>query len=356
MNSEPTIESDLLLGIDYLTLILPIENEADTLAFIDSMSRIFSESYELHRGHGRFVGRQFSNWANSPSGGLITWNLPGENGESLTHGSLRMALGGKVLVRAKVLQIVRLISTVFAANGKCTRIDLKADDYTRAMCPNLLEKASNDKNRTGFNDGYKVGQLGSTDLKEKSWTLYFGSRKSDRFTRYYNAKPLHNIEAWRFEVEYKNEIAHEIATHLCYASDDEEVLSSLIGAYIAGNISFVDRSSSGSKKNVDRCSMLDFWKDFTDRLGSSVRLSLPAVVPSLQRSIEWLETRVSATLAMISEYFGFNEFELFKRLKKIGRERMGPRHYNLLETCSREPYKVLTLSDDSFMMEYQYNE
>lgn len=348
------MDTSLAIGIDYLTLILPVETMEDCLTLIDSISLIFSESYEFYRDNGRFIGRQFAHWAKSPNGGLIVWNLPGENGESLTTGSMRIALGGKVLCRATAAEIIRLVSSVFSSGGKCTRIDLKCDDFTRSMHPNLLEAACNAGNSTGFRKSSKHMDMSTKDYYSAGWTLYFGSRTSDRFTRYYNAFPVHKIEAWRYETEYKNGIANEIATMLTYAADDEMLLL-LIAANIAGNISFVDRSGTGSDKNVDRCPMLDFWKDFTDRLGSLVRLSIPVVVPTIERSIEWLETRVAATLATISKYYGFDQLQLFKRLKKIGEERMGSRHYNLLETSRREPYKIITMPDDSFIVDYQYN-
>lgn len=337
----------LSLGIDYLTLILPVETSEQCLQLIDSMSRIFSDSYEFFRENGRFIGRQFANWARSPNGGLVVWNLPGENEESLTHGSMRIALGGTVLNRASASQIVKFISAVLAEGGKCSRIDLKCDDYSRSMSPDLLEKACNDGNITGFRKSSKHADLSSNDLNESGWTLYFGSRTSDRYTRYYNAKPVHDIEAWRYETEYKGAVAHEIAGILCNTTD-EEVLGLLIAANIAGNISFIDRTRS---VRADQCPMLDWWAKFIDRLGSSIRLSIPVILPTIKRSIEWLEERVSATLAMVSEYYGYSELELFKRLQSIGVKRQTSRHRALLEAASRESSRCITLSDDSFILD-----
>lgn len=345
------LDNQLDLGIDYLTLIIPITTHEDALTTIDCMSRVFSDAFEIHKDAGRFVGRQFGHWANSPNGALAVWNLPGENGEPSLTGSLRIALGGSVLSRATVVDTVRVISSSLAQGARCTRLDLKCDDFSRSMCPSLLEQACKDKNRTGFQTAHKTGDLSSNDLHEVGWTLYFGSRTSDRYTRYYNAKPVHGFEAWRYEVEFKNAVSHEVASMLCNTTD-EDVLLLLIAANIAGNIKFIDRTVS---VRADQCPMLPFWKDFVDRLGSSIRLSIPIIVPTIKRSIDWLETRVAATLAMVSRYYGYSQMELFKRLELLGMKKQTARHESILDAAAREPSRTITFSDDSFTVDYYYN-
>jgi DNA relaxase NicK len=51
-------------------------------------------------------------------------------------------------------------------------------------------------NYKGFRKGNITAEIGWQCIREDGWTIYLGSRESERFTRYYNAKPVHGIEAF----------------------------------------------------------------------------------------------------------------------------------------------------------------
>lgn len=337
---------DLSLGIDYLTLAIPIADADDIHKLISTLSIIFQDAYDLHFDQGRFIGRQYSGWALSPNGGLLAWNLPGENGQDPHFGSLRLALSGGVLKRAKQLDIVQFMRIQLRNGAKCNRIDLRADDYTRVMLPEHLLDACRKKNISGFrNSRLHADTVGN--IYECGWTIYLGSRESDRFTRYYNAFPVHGIEAFRYEIECKNEVADQIAYYLCICSDDEEALTSLMGAYLAGHISFVDRSG-GSR--ASRCDKLPFWQAFTDRLGSSIRFSVPAVVRTIQKSIDWIEHSVSATLGMVAMYINPDDIESYiRRLIEFGKAKFSSRHQTILNASKMEFEKYYSIEDDTFV-------
>lgn len=312
-------------GIDYLTLIVPVAGPEVVTELIDKIANIYTDSYETSVGKPYFCGRSFANHAKSPCGALIIWNLPGENDDK---GSMRIALSGEVLKRAHQMQSVRLISHVFSNGGKCKRIDLKADDYSRSIHPSTMYDAVQAGNYKGFRKGNITAEIGG-NVYEDGWTIYLGSRESERFTRYYNAKPVHGIEAFRFEVEFKDELANQTAMHLTYCIDDEEMLTRMISANIAGNVTFIDKSN---QSRAHRCEMLPWWKEFTDRLGSSIRLSVPKIVPTIQRSIDWIEHSVSATLAMVSQYYGIDKIEFIKQLIDRGTKKLTNRHQTILDT------------------------
>ena len=337
-------DSDVTLGIDYLTFVFPIPDESLVRDILGSCDLHFLSSTEYHWDQGRFIGRQFANWASSPHGMVATWNLPGQNGDL---GSLRLCLSGKVLERISVPHLIPIMRRWLCLLGaKCNRIDLKADDYSRSMLPEYLIAAYKAGDYTGFQKAHYQEDL-SGSVYESGWTLYLGRRTSDRFTRYYNAKPLHAIDAFRWETEYKNEIANVIA-HAIAKCDDEELLANMISGLLAGNISFISRAGEA---RASRCSPLPFWSAWLLKFSEPIRFGVAKIELTIERSISWVERSVSATLAMISHYAGADKLDYLKHLIKIGREKMGSRHYAILESSDREPIKQYPGEDSHYTID-----
>ena len=316
---------ELQIGIDYLTFMVPIVDIEAVTKVLDKVDNIYTDAHEMFVGRPNFCGRSFANQSTSPCGLLSIWNLPGENDDK---GSMRIALSGGVLKRAKQMQTAKLISYLIGLGGKCNRIDIKADDYSRAIHPRSMYDAVDAGNYRGFRRGNIHADIGGDILKD-GWTIYLGSRQSDRYTRYYNAFPQHGIEAFRYEAEFKNEVAHQTALQISCCTDDESILTTMMGAILSGNISFIDKSN---EDRVERCQMLPWWKDFTDRLGSSIRLSVPKIVATIQRSVDWIENKVAATLAMVSQYYGSDKIEFIKRLIERGDKKLTNRHQTILDS------------------------
>ena len=337
---------DLEIGVDYLTITTSIADSTDIHKHISTLSIIFQDAYELHFDQGRFIGKQYSGWAQSSNGGMISWNLAGENKQDSHFGTIRIALSGEVLKRAQQIDIIKYLSVQMANGAKVNRIDLRADDYTRAMLPEYLIDACREGNYQGFRNSNIHSQI-TGNIYESGWTIYFGSRESDRFARYYNAFPVHGKECFRYEIELKDDVANQSAYYLCVGFDDESMLVSTMGAIIAGHLSFIDRSG-GSR--ASRCEKLPFWKSFTDRLGDSIRLSLPKVVRTIQKSIDWIEHKVSGTLAMVLKYVNpIDKISYIKRLIQLGESKFSARHETILKASKIEFEKYYTIDDDTFV-------
>jgi Replication initiation factor len=340
------LAADIIIGIDYLTVVLPIPDAGFVFDELESIARRYTDAIEYHWSQGRFIGRQFGNWAQSPNGILAVWNLPGENGDP---GSMRISLSGKVLIRAEINTTVRFISQCLNWGGKINRIDLKADDYSRSMMPDDIIQACKDRNYSGFRQSTDQGEH-SGDVYTRGWTIYLGSRQSEVFARYYNAKPVHGIDAFRFEVEYKDENANAIAKMIdsMIASDNarynsdskaaqrvDDFLREAIPKLIIGHYKFIDRSG-GARSS--RCDFLPFWDAFVQRMGGSgIRLALPKIESTVQKSIAWVERSVVATLAMICKYTGGDKLAYLRYLVQIGEEKMSARHETIIKVSSREP-------------------
>ena len=342
-------DPELFSRIDYLTCIVPVADASTVYSLLQDIASQYKDSIEYFWERGHFIGRQFSHQARSVHGIVAQWNLPGDNDDP---GSLRFTLSGGLLERCEVPDTVRLIHRlIHMYGGKFNRIDLTVDDFSRLMLPEYIREA----NKAGNYSGYRKGNFqyltdDNGDCYSAGWTIYLGSRTSDKYVRYYNAKPKHGIDAFRYEVEYKDDAANMIATAIAntIAKDNakynssmiakikvNETLSSLICALIIGNTAFVDRT------NADRLSRsvpLPFWQDFVTRMGGKgTRLSPPIIKPTMERAIAWLERSVAGTLAMVSQYVGSDKISYIRSLAAAGRERMGARHTSMLNAARLEP-------------------
>lgn len=342
-------DSHLFSRIDWLTCIVPVADGSTVYSLLQDIASQYKDSVEYFWERGHFVGRQFANQARSVHGICAQWNLPGENGDA---GSLRFTLSGGLLERCDVADTVRLMHRLIHIHGaKINRIDLTVDDYSRAMLPQYIR----DANKAGNYSGYRKGNFqyitdDNGDCYSAGWTIYLGSRTSDKFVRYYNAKIKHGIDAFRYEVEYKDEIANAIANAIAntIAKDNakynssmiaknkvNETLSSMICEFIIGNTAFIDRTSGD---RLSRSAPLPFWHDFVTRMGGKgVKLSPPTIKPTMERAISWLERSVAATLAMVAQYVGSDKNTYFRSLAAAGRERMGARHTSMLNAAKLEP-------------------
>jgi hypothetical protein len=356
LSNTGLLSQDLHIGVDYLTISTAIADAADIHKHISTLSIIFQDAYELHFDQGRFIGKQYSGWAQSPSGGMISWNLPGENKQDPHFGDIRIALSGEVLKRAQQIDIIRYLRIQMQHGAKCSRIDLRADDYTRVMLPEYMLEACRAGNHSGFKNS-NIHAETTGDIYESGWTLYLGSRQSDRFARYYNAFPVHQVECFRFEIELKHDVADQTAHYLCIGFDDEDMLATIMGAFIAGQLSFIDRSGG---IRPSRCSKLAWWQAFTDRLGSSIRLSPPKITRTIQKSMDWIEHKVSGTLAMVLKYINpTDKISYIKRLIQLGETKFSARHETILKASAMEHSKHYSIQDDVFVYSqkiYEYDD
>lgn len=340
-------DPDLFSRIDYLTFIVPVADASTVYCLLQDIAAQYKDAIDYHWDQGRFIGRQFANWASSTHGILAQWNLPGENDDL---GSLRISLSGGLLERCDVADTVRFIHRLAHIHGaKFNRIDLAVDDYSRSMKPEYIREANQAGNYTGYRN-FKYTTDDKGDCYSAGWTINLGSRESNRYVRYYNAKQKHGTDAFRYELEYKDEIANVIANAIAntIAEDNakynssaiakakvDATLSSMICEFIVGNIAFIDRTS-GSR--ASRSAPLPFWQDFVTRMGGKgVRLSPPTIRPTMERTIAWLERSVAGTLAMVSEYVGADKVAYIRSLAAAGRERMGARHTSMLNAARLEP-------------------
>lgn len=326
--SFPRLEA----GIDYLTLIYGCPSVDYVRLRLDVLAGMFADAWEIHPGQGRYVGKQYANQARSARGMLATWNLPGESGEP--EGSLRLSIPGSVCSSISLSDLISVIKhAIEVDSATVSRIDFKVDDYAKLVSFAQIEEAYHSGNyarfrvldpREKFRSGRSLGR-----------TLYLGTRDSQRHLRVYDANTKHQIDAIRWEVEMKRELAEHYASVLCSLDlSDMDAVRNFIRAAIVGTVEFVDRSSG--TPNLSRCPRLDWWQAFVDALGGSLRLSIPAPQAVLEKTMRFLD-RLSATFATVATAVGRHGFfEYMRTLVEYGETKMSHRHYAMLSASRAE--------------------
>jgi DNA relaxase NicK len=113
----------------------------------------------------------------------------------------------------------KLIRWAISEGAKVTRIDLAVDLYGTPVDLDKLYKSKQVK-----------GQEGAARTRERrtkddgGYTIYFGSRKSDKLLRVYNKAAdmgMPGVEWTRFEMEFHRDVANEVAAAVSSMSLDE---------------------------------------------------------------------------------------------------------------------------------------
>lgn len=115
-----------------------------------------------------------------------------------------------------------LIRWAVGEGAKITRIDLAVDLYGT---PVDMDKLYKSKQIKGYEGAARKRERRQND--EGGYTIYFGSRKSDKVLRVYNKaaeQGLPGVMWTRFEMEFKSDPAHEVAAAVMGMTFDEAMV------------------------------------------------------------------------------------------------------------------------------------
>jgi hypothetical protein len=185
--------------------------------------------------------------------------------------------------------------------AKCTRIDLAVDDYAYQLNDDQLENAIIDKCIVGVRGGQRINSYGT---KTAGTTIYLGQRRSAKFARIYDRATVTGgkIHAKRFEIEYKQGLAHSIfVDYLADGSPDSSyLLSSIIRSSISCNYK--------PDKNLSRSVVFEWWASFVERIvGDTHVYKRVPPIHSLDRTLRWVHRSVSKSLLVIQEALGLDK-------------------------------------------------
>lgn len=173
-------------------------------------------------------------------------------------------------------------------NGHFTRIDVAVDDTEEIMSINSMkEKMEFGLFQMEFRNWYPYGK------EESGITLYFGSRKSEMFFRFYQKGleiaskegiPVEEVEVKnRYEIVMKNEKAAKFIDQFLNGSNVGGMALGLMSQYLA----FYDLKNEKAVLNLSWYNLI-YFRDYVD-------LRIEPVKPSYQGKRRWVQSQVVKT-------------------------------------------------------------
>lgn len=229
-----------------------------------------------------------------------------------------------------------VLQVVCEAGLRVTRVDIAIDDRPGASeCPVLRFGAIYEALCSGsvtmraqtFQPVYSERRPGDAfDPEIHGWTLYLGSRRSGQCVRIYNKAAEQHVEGhWvRVELELKGDKARQFV--------DGWRLAGFGGRYAAGVIrSFVQfRECNPSDVNKSRWPVARWWLRFLEAASRVVLSRAESTFRSVKRAMDWVESQVLPTLAMIDVAY-FRDDGFWRRWLDAGRVRMTQQHKAAVE-------------------------
>lgn len=311
-------------SLDYIRVSHPDMSEDVFQMICDTIStEFFNTPIDFGGVHPGRCGRHFDFIASTEcNGARAYWNV----GESGLY-DFMYQVSGKLLQTLSPSRVREFLQLLRGYGCKATRFDVANDDYGKTISPDQVLEAASQKNLKHFRKGRQVSGWGD----DAGWCIYFGSRESDRFGRYYDKSVESNgaIDAYRWEAEFKGAHADMIFCRLAdFEGTDSEWVGELSSAGI-GIFDFIDRSADS---NISRCPRLPWWDEFVKRFPGHVRYRVHRVVTTIQKTRQWAERSVSVAIATVREAMGNYDFNnWWNATLSKGSLRMSSKHYKRVE-------------------------
>jgi phage replication initiation protein len=250
---------------------------------------------------------------------------------------LRLEFSGSVLGSVNSVDMRDLCQLLLGEHQAiCTRFDIALDDFTKSLWTwDDLKAAARAGNYAGplQHDIRESAKRGESE----GMTVYFGSRRSEAFYRFYD-KSIESdgeVDSYRMELELKRSKAHQAFTAWLEPTiGNEEDTIEILRGFLMGNIQFLDRSKDDP--NLDRLDKLPFWAAMVELLGQGVKLSPVRAVPTIERCLEWLQYRVFPSIYAMRRALG-DEFDfLIESFMHYGQQHQNKRHDSLVAAAHLE--------------------
>lgn len=223
-------------------------------------------------------------------------------------------------------------------NVKYSRLDIALDDYKETLNFNVIERKvksgeviSTSKKRNVEESYLQVHKQEKFDNKgeSKGKTIYFGTRGSSVYIRFYDKKKEQenkgikvDVDSWqRYEIVLRKEKAEDFIERFI----EGETFDSLYLGVISGAIRFVDK---GIDSNKARWKTSNFWVDF---LAGAERIKLRSQekTPDIEKTISWFDNAVLSSLEVLEMVSEQGDIDLYKVLKESSKK-LSERHKGVL--------------------------
>jgi Replication initiation factor len=304
LNSQPAAYTGLSLGIDALTFLWTGDTN-----LLDLTQQMLDVAFDFSTATERKIGIL---WNRVYRGTLGCLYMQRETANGVSH---RLSLSGSAVSRVSGALLHRYAQMVHENQSvRCSRIDIRCDDYGDRLKFADIDAACEAENHSGFHEGSLI-----KGYKKGGWTFQLGSRESEHFVRIYDkdVESKGETNCIRFESEFKGKKAEyifkQIAQEHCYTPDT-------IAKWVLGKYDFIDKQD----RNLDRNNRLDWWQKFVDDLATISQVAIvERVKSSVESKLHWVRRQVSKSLALIDRAIGSDSFaETLDDLLEYGRSKL----------------------------------
>lgn len=195
--------------------------------------------------------------------------------------------------------------------NKILDIDVIKDCRKKHLFTSLYRKSDN-QNHESFTMKSSIHE--TLTNKNVSNTIYFGSKKSNSFCRFYDKlveqqqkyknspdelQKLENISHWvRFEIVFKNSVAIKIINSMLELSTElfQKKFAEVINYYI----SFINPDND----NRYKCSICEWWSKFLGTVEKAKLTSQKLTKNVFKRAVQWIAHSVAPTLRAVEKSVG----------------------------------------------------
>lgn len=312
------LKSGLLSRFDYLQGTFYCSGRYVVERLLNALSKFLSPADQWYwQNHGIFSGEKFDRAFASVNGkfrGGIRWDSEKHQCRGIIF------IPGSFLSQLTEHKQYRLIYWLDRLGLKFTRVDISLDDYDRRITFDQVREAGNNGLYQFFD---KFDYRASKIVRDAPIvpTCYFGSEKSDKRLRFYDADTVHGIGADRWELQLRRDYAE-------VAIEDYLAESDCLARLLVGSIRFIE-SRDENWRHLKTC---DWWQSLVKATSGVKKLDRPKVENHPYDVIAWLERQVAPSLAVIHDGKGREWFiDFVDYLVDEGRVRFQPKHFALVE-------------------------
>lgn len=273
--------------------------------------------------------------------------------KSPNEGYMTVDIPQKALDSLSPINVLKLWIDYYGCDGiQLKRIDTYYDDYCKIISPESVHYSCK-RGGVGVPRVEKIRGWDEYDLQKGgnlSYTVYFGSNKSDKQLRFYdkNAESGGNQNCYRWEAELKNSYGKafqegffEVLSEAIAAPTVEasiQVITNYYKSVIKAAIDFKEIPPGKAPADLDpnwasRSNRVWWWEELLAGL-EPAKLVLERVPPSLTGAVEWIKSQVVSSLALIKtvyQYWGIPFYSWLQQGLEDGERRWRDRHYQMME-------------------------
>ena len=342
------------LGLDWVQGTCSL-TRTELVCLRGEIASAFADSFDVDKGYF-FSGRKFDHHQISGRGAIVAYNiLPPPDDLIQVGGDViqRLDLDSKCCdvlfsIPSKVLagcgssfSFFRFLRMLIQWDFKPTRIDIAADDYSKSLSPDTIKQA--------YSEGLLHGARTCSEVRNWSddgFTIYLGSKKSDKLIRYYNKRveSKGEIDSYRFETVLRDDYAKGFwkILKLVLSNPENCLVEQNYRELLSISLNSIDFYSLSGDKNSEKI-YCDWWVEFKKSFDcdSAAKIVASRVKTIVDNSIEWVHKQVEPTLAKIEYYFqetGRDFCEWLNARLESGRSRITNTHINQVDSQIKYDY------------------